>query len=103
MEKIIKLKGVKHGLNFIFNKDEYVKIDPLYADHVWYINFPLKIKKLNKSVKKGKVIFNYYTFYKNIFNIKKLDNSLVIQDNECIKLNRKEKIKKLNENIIFGS
>jgi len=87
-------KIIKHGLNYKFNNGEYIKIDPLYKDATWFTKTPYKIINFCK-----KTSYTFEDFYKlDSTNMKRLNFSLVIQDNECLKLNRKQKLKKiLNE------
>ena len=58
-------KIIKHGLDYIFNNNEYIKIDPLYQDQYWFTETPYKIKSFNKK-SRTKPISDYYELYSNV-------------------------------------
>lgn len=86
---------MKNGVDYKFCNGDYIKIDPLYKDHAWFSDKPYKIIKLVNDIKNT---FHPEEFYVlDSYSWKELNYSLAVQDNECLRLNRKEKIKKLNK------
>jgi hypothetical protein len=73
---------IKDRLYFKFKKGEYVKIRNLYSNETWYSNKPMKI-------------ITHYNYFYNLEDFDLIHETNVIQDDECIKLNRKNKLKKL--------
>lgn len=71
------------GIYNIFNIGEYVKIHSLYKYHSWYTHKLLKILAYEDG-------FYYLETFGNFHH------SNVFQDDECLKLNRKEKLLRLN-------
>ncbi len=75
-------------------KGEYIKIDTLYKNHIWYSTKLYKIKKIKLNTSR---IEEYYITSNN-GKTYEWNYSLMFQDKECLILNRKEKLKKLQSN-----
>jgi len=83
-------------MNLKYKIGEYIKINPTHYAQVWYTEQILKINGYGKNIRGADVYIidiDLDVYDRSIKNV--LFPSLVIQDKECIRKNRKEKLENL--------